>query len=162
MRRRQRPLPEPRPQLDLAEAERRIRAALAQEPIKTDVHPFVLAHGRAFTPVERPADVAAGARHQPFRNAFALASERPELRYHEGFTLARGWTDQPNRHAWCVDPDGRAVDPTPGWAEPGGPLRDCYLGVAIPLDFAAAHVAGGKGVLYELTGHMDRLAAALG
>ena len=160
--RRRRPLREPRAQLDLDEAERTIRTALAQEPIQTDVHPFVLAHGRAFKPVERPADIAPGTRHQPFLNAFALASERPQLRYHEGFTLARGWTDQPNRHAWCVDPSGHAIDPTPGWAEPGGPLRDCYLGVAIPLEFAAPYVAGGKGVLYELTGRMPLLAAALG
>ena len=163
--RRKRPPREPRGQLDLAEAERLVRAALEEEADRWDVNRFVLAYGTAHRPVHRPADVAAGERHQPFRNAFRLARERGWA-YCEGFTLARGWTDQPSRHAWCVDAAGAVVDPSPLWADPGGPLRDCYLGLAIPLAVAQPHADGGqktpKGVLYELTGRMEVLAAALG
>jgi hypothetical protein len=157
-----------RPQLDLAEAERRIRAALEEEDTtRSDVTRFVLAYGTAHRPVERPADVAPGIRHQAFRNAYRLARERPDLSYCEGFTLPRGWTDRPNRHAWCLDGGGTVIDPSPTWADPGKPLRDCYFGVAIPLEFAAPHADGDgaaptRGVLYELTGRMHLLAAELG
>ena len=144
-------------------AERVIRDALAREAERIDAQAFVLAHGTVHVPIQRPPGVPAGERHQTFRNALRLARERPDLRYCEGYSLPAGaWeTDPPNRHAWCVDADGRAIDPTPGWAEPGGRLRPCYLGVPIGADFAAPHVEGGKGVLYELTGRIGLLAAEL-
>lgn len=144
------------------DAEREIRAVLEREVDRIDVYGFVLASGVAFVPIERPADVVAGERHQTFRNALALARERPDLRYCEGYSLPYGSWDTPNRHAWCADAAGRAVDPTPGWAEPGGRLRACYLGVTLPLGLAVPHAERGTGVLYEYTGRMDALAAALG
>jgi hypothetical protein len=152
--------------MELDAAEQLVRAALEVDAAGRDVHRFVLAHGTAFRPVPRPADIEPGTRHDHFRNAFHLARGRPDLRYCEGFTLPRGWSDSPNRHAWCIDGTGAAIDPSPGWTEPGGPLRDCYFGVAIPLQLAAPYADGDgpppKGVLYELTGRMDELAAQLG
>jgi hypothetical protein len=154
----------PRPRLELDEAERLIRKALEDDPHATDVNRFVLDHGTAYRPEERPFDIPAGARHDAFRNAFRLARER-DLTYCEGFTLPRGWDDQPNRHAWCLDEAGRVVDPSPGWADPGATLRDCYFGVAIPLDVAAPFAGGDEpranGALYEMTGRMAELAARL-
>jgi hypothetical protein len=142
-----------------------IREALALDQQAFDVNRLVLAHGTAYVPIERPADVPPGERHDSFRNAFRLASSRPDLAYCEGFSLPRGYTERPNRHGWCADEHGHAIDPTPGWTDPGRPLRDCYLGLAIPLDFAAPIVDRedkSLGVLFELTGRMGELAARLG
>jgi hypothetical protein len=151
--------------MELEAAEQLVREALEVDAQASDVHRFVLARGVAYRPVTRPADVAAGARHDHFRNAFRLAKTRGDLRYCEGFTLPRGWTDRPNRHAWCVDETGAAIDPNPGWTEPGGPLRDCYFGVALPLEIAAPYADSEertpKGVLFEMTGRMDQLEALL-
>lgn len=147
-------------------AEQRIREALEDQAERFDVYRLLLARGRAFTPVPRPADVEPGTRHDAFRNAYRLARARPGLRYCEGYTLPRGYTEAPNRHAWCVDDAGTVIDPSPGWAEPGRPLRECYFGVAIPLDFAAPYADSSdrtaKGVLFELTGRAGELAVALG
>lgn len=147
---------------DLEAAERLVRAALERDADRFDVYRLLLDHGPAWRPVERPADVPAGARHDAFRNAFALAQAR-DLDYCEGYTLPPGYDEHPNRHAWCVDGAGTVVDPSPGWADPGGRLRDCYFGIAIPVAFARPHVEGerARGVLYELTGRAHHLAFAL-
>jgi hypothetical protein len=163
VRRRRRRTFAPRAQLELAEAEALIRAALEEEALLSDAARFVLERGRALRPAERPADVPAGEARQTFRNAYRLARERG-LAYWEGYSLPRGWTDRPNRHAWCVDAAGSVVDPTPMFAEPGKPLRDCYLGVELPLELAAPYAGEGeapKGVLYEHTGRIGELAARL-
>lgn len=139
-----------------------IRSALERDADSIGAYRLVLAHGVAYTPVERQADVPAGERHRAFVNAHRLAMARG-LAYCEGYTLPPGFDDIPNRHAWCVSETGDVVDPSPGWADPGGRLRDCYLGVAIPVDFAAPYVDGrARGVLYELTNRIDELATALG
>ena len=71
---------------------------------------------------------------------------------------------RPQPPRWCATDAGLAIDPSPNWTEPGRPLRDCYFGVALPLDLARRYAEGEgltKGVLYELTGRMDQVAAAL-
>ena len=143
-------------------AEQLIREELEREADRIDVYRLLLDHGRAWQPVPRPADVAVGARHDAFRNALRLARERG-LTYCEGYTLPPGYEEQPNRHAWCVDDADVVVDPSPGWADPGGRLRDCYFGIAIPVAFAEPHVEAerARGVLYELTGRAHHLAFAL-
>ena len=143
-----------------------VRKAIAEDAAVYDANRFVLAHGAAHRPEPRPGNVEPGARHDSFRNAYRLARARG-LRYCEGFTLPRGYDDRPNRHAWCLDADGTVVDPSPGWADPGGPLRDCYFGVEIPRhlaerDAGAEQGPAPKGVLYELTGRMGLLATELG
>lgn len=138
-----------------------MRKALEVDAALSDVSRFLLAYGTAWSPRERPADVERGRRETGFADALALARSRPGLRYCEGFSLPRGYDELPNRHAWCVDADEQVVDPSP-WADPGRPLRECYFGVAIPAAFATPYVEDGAGVLYELTGRMDVLAAELG
>ena len=148
----------------MTEAERLVREALEREADRVDVHRLLLDHGTAWVPVERPAGVEPGARHDAFRNALRLARGRDDLRYCEGYTLPRGYDDVPNRHAWCVDAADSVVDPSPGWADPGGRLRDCYFGIPIPVVFAEPYVEGerARGVLYEMTGRAHHLAYALG
>lgn len=129
------------PQLDLAEAEARVRRALEEEP-HVDLNRFLLAYGEAFRPVHGPDDVDEAPKRWCYRNAYRLARQRPGLRYYEGVSLAPGWDGFPSNHAWCVDQAGAVLDPTATWADPGKELRDCYFGVEIPLDLAAPHVEG--------------------
>lgn len=94
------------------------------------------AHGRFFTPAERPDDVAPATPKMCFQNAFQLAMSRPDLTYVEGFALSV----VPLHHAWCVTDDGVVVDPTwtggngldPGAAYYGVPLtRDALVREAL-------------------------------
>lgn len=47
-----------------------------------------------------------------YRNAAATAREHHGLVYAEGFACTRAAADIPIAHAWCVGPDGTAIDPT--------------------------------------------------
>lgn len=62
-----------------------------------------------------------------YENALKYA-EAKGLRYAEGYglsgTLLKGGCVFPVEHAWCVDRDGRAVDPT--WEEPEASF---YMGI---------------------------------
>ena len=72
---------------------------------------FMLEHGRRFEP---DADTFAGPRGkqgQCYMNAFRAMLDSGSLLYAEGLVSFRGI---PIEHAWCVTPDGRAVDPTIG------------------------------------------------
>lgn len=90
---------------------------------------LTLTHGREFTPAPLPAHVERGLPKFCFWNAQRLAGRsRGKLRYVEGFGL-RPMLGFPFHHAWCVDADGRVVDPT--WDNP----EVCeYFGV--PFDMA--------------------------
>ncbi|MDP9792511.1 hypothetical protein J2S43_001023 [Catenuloplanes nepalensis] len=88
---------------------------------------LLLAQGRLFTPGPLPAGLLKMPGQFCFRNA-ALAARRHGLRYAEGmasFALDSG--SLPTAHAWCVDVDGTAVDPT--WPKGHGVA---YLGIVIP------------------------------
>lgn len=58
-----------------------------------------------------------------FENALATATLHKEYRYAEGYAAGL----MPVLHAWLVDPDGNAVDPT--WREPG----TAYMGIIFPV-----------------------------
>ncbi|MEU0900054.1 hypothetical protein [Streptomyces massasporeus] len=64
--------------------------------------------------------------HHCYSNAARYAYEHRHtgLVYAEGYALPDG-VDFPLAHAWCVRPDGTAVDPT--WADKPG---RAYIGVA--------------------------------
>jgi len=78
------------------------------------VEDWVLKNGRHWTPAPLPKDVELMTIKECFKNAALLALERPDLTYVEGFATI-GLV--PVLHAWCVDDEGRVIDPT--WPEGG-------------------------------------------
>jgi hypothetical protein len=94
---------------------------------------FVLRHGRFFEPQSLPARYRRRRGEECFANAFKLA-RKAGLRYAEGVAIATSNTSPvpfPIHHAWCVDVDNRAVDPT--WPTPGF----AYFGVVFDLERVA-------------------------
>lgn len=87
------------------------------------IEDFLLKEGRAFEPVPRPNGITKMADKQCFKNCFQLATaSRGKYRYAEGY----GASIIPVSHAWLVDGEGNAVDPT--WRNPGS----AYFGIVIP------------------------------
>jgi hypothetical protein len=106
------------------------RAEAAEREGRTsDVERFVLAHGRSYGRVA-PGRTTLMARNTCHQNAASLA-ESSGLTYVEGYALVAVPNLCALDHAWCVDADGRVVEPT--WREPGL----TYFGVR----FAPAYVA---------------------
>jgi hypothetical protein len=127
---------------------------------------LLLLHGEWFEPRVRPSEIPAGEKHFCFRNAFRLASERPGLRYIEGFGVSVGFEGMPERHAWCADSQGRVFDPTPTWADPHRPLTVLALrGISLPLDFVRPYVDHDhlhRGTLHHLTNEIKVVTDQLG
>jgi len=76
-----------------------------------------------------------------FDNAYRLATRRKGLRYVEGYYAT---SILPLPHAWCVDADGRVIDPT--WRRLDQPPYDAdvpsYFGVVFPLEVVQAARTG--------------------
>jgi hypothetical protein len=93
---------------------------------------MLLALGHSFTAQALPPTVERGTVGQCFANAGLLAVDNPELTYVEGLADC-GFL--PTAHAWCVDREGRVIDPT--W-------RDCataaYFGIAVSADALQEHL----------------------
>ena len=122
-------------------AQASLREALEDEADKCASYALLLRDGSFFEPRHRPDDVPAGQKRYCFRNAFRLASERPDLAYVEGYGVSSGFLSMPSRHAWCIDATGQVFDPTPTWADPDRPLTVAALcGIAMPLDFVEPYV----------------------
>ena len=87
---------------------------------------LVLDRGAVFKGSFLPETVRPGAPKLCFENAYRLSRKtKGRLRYCEGFGL-RTTIGFPIHHAWCVDQDGRVVDPT--WSDPDA----CeYLGITL-------------------------------
>lgn len=83
-------------------------------------------HGAVFTSQPLPAEFERGPKKQCFMNAGRLALERDDLFYCEGVAHSV----IPVEHAWCIDREGRVIDPT--WDEPE---RCTYVGVAFKPDW---------------------------
>jgi hypothetical protein len=125
---------------------------------------LVLTYGLDYEPRIRPAQVDAMPKRYCFRNAYRLALARQDLSYVEGFALARGWRRFPNPHAWCVDGQGRVIDPTESWADSTQALPGALRGLAIPLQIAREHVETpepGHGVLKAFRERISELTRAL-
>jgi hypothetical protein len=87
---------------------------------------YVQENGRSYAPAPLPARMRRGPMKQCFANAFKAAKRAPKrYRYVEGFATNM----IPVLHAWVVDADGNAYDPT--W---GDEMKDAY-GVAFDLDY---------------------------
>jgi hypothetical protein len=93
---------------------------------------LMLALGRPFKAQPLPSGFTLGTVGQCFANAGSLALNNPSLTYVEGLADC-GFL--PTAHAWCVDAEGRVIDPT--W-------RDCatasYFGIPVQWDALHEHL----------------------
>jgi hypothetical protein len=114
----------------LSVMEGRGRTSLADKGYKyTSIPGLLLAEGQWFTPIKRPPWMRKMPDKACFENATAMATMHKEYRYAEGYSFSL----IPTLHAWLVDPDGNAVDPT--WREPGA----AYLGIIFPVEEVRAN-----------------------
>lgn len=99
---------------------------------------YVIENGQPFIFQPLPAIYVShkGRWKECFANAFRLAMARDELRYAEGYAMRDGSFGM--HHAWCVDAQGRVVDPT--WDFPAD-----YYGVIYDLAYVGK-VVSKKGV----------------
>jgi hypothetical protein len=136
------------------------------QALKEEAHypPYrlVLKHGNPYVPAVMPHDVEPGKRHSCYANAFRLARKRNDLRYVEGYATVRESRTWLYGHAWCIDDEGRVVDPTPGWGTK--PLPRAFRGVVLPLAMAELFaIEESCGTLDEgMREHIDELAQLLG
>lgn len=103
------------------------------------IEDFVLQQGRIFEATERPSNMQKKEDRQCFMNCFQILLSSKKYEYAEGFAMGL----IPTLHAWLVDKDGKAVDPT--WAKPGC----AYYGVVLPRELVirSTYDRGRYGVL---------------
>lgn len=116
-------------------------AELLLDHLRLDAHHWqirlLLQHGQTFVASPLPPDVSVMKARCCYLNAYTLASENPDrFTYFEGFGSLVGGDGWPTAHAWCVDRDGRVVDPT-WWGISQPPAA--YHGIAVPLELAHPH-----------------------
>ena len=81
----------------------------------------------ARTPLDAESGFEMGEMKACYRNAFLLALDQ-DWDYVEGYATTTE-LGIPLMHAWCLDAEGRVVDPT--WVD-----GDAYVGVIIPRELA--------------------------
>lgn len=97
---------------------------------------------------ELPDGVRRGRPKQCFMNAYQLAtSQSDKYTYVEGMAIP-DVVSIPMGHAWCVDNNGKVVDPT--WPVPG----KAYFGVHLSAEFIQRHAA--KTGVYGVFGGYDK------
>jgi hypothetical protein len=95
-----------------------------------------------------PKGVRRGRPKQCYMNAYRLATRLPdEYTYVEGMAIP-DVVSIPMGHAWCVDNNGKVVDPT--WPLPG----KAYFGVHLSAEFIQRHSA--KTGVYGVFGGYDK------
>jgi hypothetical protein len=99
---------------------------------------LVLKLGRPYRAGLLPAGARRGRMGYCYANTLALISDRPHLRYVEGFAMP--WVDgsagAPAYHCWAATAGGRVWDPT--WPEPE---HSAYFGVQFNLADVARFIA---------------------
>lgn len=85
---------------------------------------LVLECGTMMQPKPLPKKVKRGQPRFCYANCKQLALKNRNLTYVEGYAMAQG-VPLPLQHAWLLDTDGYAIDPT--WEIPGC----CYLGIPL-------------------------------
>jgi hypothetical protein len=101
------------------------------------VEDFLLKHGTLFTPCGLPAALRPMRMQQCFENAYRVARRTKAFHYVEGVALGL----IPMDHAWVIDQDGNAYDPT--WASTATGLASAYIGVELNLDEVQLSRRGG-------------------
>lgn len=105
---------------------------------------FYLDLGQARETAPLPDNVRRGEMRQCYMNAGLLSTEHSEFAYCEGFAMRSGLF--PMHHAWCLNDQGRVIDPT--WPHDE---KNEYLGVALNPNFVvmSSLKTGLWGVLSE-------------
>lgn len=85
---------------------------------------LILQCGRVMEPKPLPKNIKPGQPRLCYANSQHLVFKNPALTYVEGYAMAQG-VSFPLHHAWLLDADGYAIDPT--WE----PYGCCYLGVPL-------------------------------
>jgi hypothetical protein len=97
-----------------------------------NVSAFLVRHGRDFTAKPLPSEIKAGRPRECFRNCAEIATSFARFTYCEGYALGI----IPTLHAWLMDSDGQAIDPTwtgegkrpqIGWEYFGVPIKTRYV-----------------------------------
>lgn len=93
---------------------------------------LLLEYGETFEASPLPKDVAVMQKRCCYLNSYTLAVEQPErFTYFEGYASTLGANGCGTDHAWCVNREGRVIDPT--WANLASDRPGAYLGMPIPL-----------------------------
>lgn len=92
----------------------------------------------------RPKGIRKQANKMCYRNSLMLAMSRPGWKYVEGYALGI----IPTQHAWCVDEEGRVVEPT--WKQSGS----AYFGIAMEPDDVLKYC--GLSGIYGVFGYATR------
>jgi len=93
---------------------RKLRKDLPRGLLYRSYEEFFLKHGRLFTPRSFPSKYRKwrGKPKACLYNAVELALSFPKLDYVEGYALPAKGLPLPIPHSWCVDDEGKVVDPT--------------------------------------------------
>lgn len=105
-----------------------LAAVMKKVPGRTDwkyrgFEELVLECGTIMEPKPLPKNIKQGLPRLCYANCQRLVLKNRSLTYVEGYAMAQG-VSLPLQHAWLLDADGCAIDPT--WDSPGC----CYLGIA--------------------------------
>lgn len=99
---------------------------------------YYLGLGQEFWPTPLPPGMAEGAPRQCYKNAAELAlAEFKGLRYAEGYACST--VPVPVHHAWLVDEQGHAYDPTWGYVP-----QARYFGVVFRTDALAEFISSSR------------------
>lgn len=90
---------------------------------------FVLQHGQEFQWAPCPDEFRGGEMKECFKNAYQLFISHEKIRYVEGYAR-RIEVPLVTLHGWCIDENGKVLDPT--WE------GDWYFGVVFDLDYVSA------------------------
>ncbi|HEY4311124.1 MAG TPA: hypothetical protein VGN12_16870 [Pirellulales bacterium] len=114
---------------------------------------FLRRYGRPYAPSTLPKGYRRRKMGYCFYNAYSLMldstlpdSKRPPLTYVEGLSVSENGTG--GIHAWCVDADGRVIDPT--W-----PNAQAYFGIPFQVQYVA-RASLERNSVYSVLNDYDR------
>jgi hypothetical protein len=131
--------------LDYAREIRTVRETMKRPPefVYSCTEDFLIKRGEFFTPSGLPSSMRPMKLSQCFENAWRVAQRTKAYHYVEG--IAMGMI--PTWHAWLIDRDGNAYDPT--WTSLDSGIGTSYFGVELNLDEVRLTRRGGCASLLD-------------